>query len=89
MLLANTRLRPTPRYVPGDEANSRRVRNAYAAEHSTCESPGCTKPVFDVHHIDGRHPSEPGANDWTNLQGLCRSHHRKITNDMKKARTLA
>jgi 5-methylcytosine-specific restriction protein A len=56
-----------------------RVRNAYLAEHPACETCGSGGPWLDVHHRDHRHPDEPGANDWTNLQTLCRSCHRRVT----------
>lgn len=63
--------------TPGYGAAWRRVRDAYIAAHPQCER--CGKRAIDVHHIDGRHPSDPGANDWRNLQALCRSCHRYIT----------
>ena len=63
--------------TPGYGAAWRRVRDAYIATHPQCER--CGKQAIDVHHIDGRHPSDPGANDWRNLQALCRSCHRYIT----------
>jgi 5-methylcytosine-specific restriction endonuclease McrA len=75
--------------TPGYGANWRRIRDAYIAEFPQCEFPGCTKPAVDVHHIDGRHPSEPRANDWTNLESLCRSHHRRITEHVKRKQVCA
>lgn len=60
----------------------RKVRNAYIAEHPMCER--CGAPALDVHHRDGRHPGEPGANHWTNLEALCRSCHRWETEHTKR-----
>ena len=70
--------------TPGYGHRWQRIRNAYIREHPTCEHAGCIAPATDVHHRDGRHPSEPGANDWTNLEALCRSCHRRITEHSKK-----
>jgi hypothetical protein len=39
--------------------------------------PGCGVDVgLQVHHIDGRPPSSPGANALSNLQVVCVRHHR-------------
>jgi len=72
--------------TPGYGGSWRRVRDAYIAAHPACEQPGCDKRALDVHHIDGRHPSEPGANDWRNLQALCRGCHRRETEHAKQRR---
>jgi len=82
--------RGTPRSgTPGYGARWRRTRNAYIAEFPRCEWPGCTKPAIDVHHIDGLGPHGPRGYDWTNLQSLCRSHHRHETEHTKRARRAA
>jgi 5-methylcytosine-specific restriction endonuclease McrA len=70
--------------TPGYGYAWRRVRDPYIKQHPNCER--CGKPAIDVHHIDGQHPSEPGANDWTRLEALCRSCHRRETERMKKAK---
>jgi hypothetical protein len=56
----------------------RRVRAA-ALERAghRCQVPGCDVDVgLQVHHIDGRPPTSPGANAASNLQVLCLRHHR-------------
>jgi 5-methylcytosine-specific restriction protein A len=52
-----------------------RERNAYLAEHPSCER--CGDEAHEVHHRDGRSPNEPGANEWRNLESLCRRCHRR------------
>lgn len=64
----------------------RKIRDAYFAAHPTCETPGCGQAGRDVHHRDGRHPWDPGANAWSNLETLCRSCHRLATE--RQARSL-
>jgi 5-methylcytosine-specific restriction enzyme A len=66
----------------GYGASWRRARDAYIAAHPRCER--CPAPAVDVHHRDGRHPSEPGANAWHNLESLCRSCHRRATEHAKR-----
>jgi 5-methylcytosine-specific restriction enzyme A len=60
----------------------RNVRDAYIAAHPTCER--CPRPAYDVHHRDGRRPRDPGANDFENLEALCRRCHRAETRRMSK-----
>lgn len=55
----------------------RRIRDAYLAEHPACER--CGQPATEVHHRDHRPPTEPGANDWHNLEALCRRCHRRAS----------
>ncbi len=62
----------------GDRAWAR-VSRAYRAEHPRCEAPGCREDSAIVHHIDGRRPDDPGANEWSNLAALCAAHHTQIT----------
>jgi hypothetical protein len=53
-----------PRPQPNHGYQRRRWRNtrdAYATEHPRCETPGCTKPVAVVHHLDGLGPLRPAA----------------------------
>jgi 5-methylcytosine-specific restriction protein A len=68
----------------GYGAKWRKVRDAYLREHPACEGCGSSGPWLDVHHRDGRSPLEPGANDWHNLQTLCRSCHRRVTERAKQ-----
>jgi 5-methylcytosine-specific restriction enzyme A len=75
--------------TPGYGARWRRLRTAYAREHPHCETPGCGKPVADVDHIDGARPGDPTFYDWTNLQSLCRSCHRRKTEYSKRTRSAA
>jgi 5-methylcytosine-specific restriction enzyme A len=74
--------RPRPG-TRGYGAAWRRARDGYIREHPDCER--CGAPALDVHHRDGRHPSDPGANDWHNLEALCRSCHRRETEHSKRA----
>jgi 5-methylcytosine-specific restriction protein A len=63
--------------TPGYGSRWRRARDAYIRAHPRCER--CFAPAQEVHHRNRRHPSEPGANAWGNLQALCRSCHRYVT----------
>jgi hypothetical protein len=61
-----------------------KLSRAYRREHPRCEAllPNglpCGKPVADVHHRDFGGPGSPRFFDWANLQSLCRSHHREVT----------
>ena len=56
-----------------------RTRRAYLKRFPHCQATGCTEPAVDVHHLDGEGPKGPRGHDWTNLQGLCHSHHSRIT----------
>lgn len=70
---------------PGSRAYGwrwQRIRNAYIAAHPKCER--CGMPALDVHHRDGRSPLDRGANTWTNFEALCRSCHRRATEDAKR-----
>jgi HNH endonuclease len=60
------------------------VRDHYIAQHPHCEL--CGAPGIDVHHLDGRNPREPSANDWSNLGTRCRSCHRRETEHAKRDR---
>jgi hypothetical protein len=59
-----------------------RISEAYRRAHPVCEHPGCTKPTEVIHDRDGRHPDEPGANAWVNLEALCREHHGQRHHEM-------
>ena len=67
----------------------RNTSRAYLHTHPTCEQPGCTAPATEVHHRDGRHPLDPGANDWRNLQALCHPHHSRATAKQQRGKRLA
>jgi len=58
------------------------VRDRYIAEHPMCER--CGAPAIEVHHRDGRHPGEPGANDWSNLESVCLRDHRLAEVDRRR-----
>lgn len=51
------------------------------AANPICEKPGCRRPADDVDHI------VPNAEDptlryvWSNLQSLCRPHHKQKTTE--------
>jgi 5-methylcytosine-specific restriction protein A len=68
-----------------DTSAWRRARDRYIRAHPDCEH--CGAPAIDVHHRDHRHPSEPGANDPANLESLCRSCHRRVTEHAKRERS--
>lgn len=64
----------------------RAERVRYLAAFPICQDPeGCLEPAVDVHHRDGLGPRGPRGYDWANLQGLCRSHHAKLTAAEKPA----
>jgi 5-methylcytosine-specific restriction endonuclease McrA len=69
---------------PGYGSRWAKVRAAYIREHPVCEVCGSSGPWLDVHHRDHRSPLEPGANVWANLQTLCRSCHRAVTEHAKR-----
>jgi 5-methylcytosine-specific restriction protein A len=60
----------------------RKVRDAYIGEHAVCER--CGRPAAEVHHRDGRHPSERGANDWRNLMAVCVGCHRALEREARR-----
>jgi 5-methylcytosine-specific restriction protein A len=66
--------RTDPGRSQGYGARWRRVRDRYIREHPACER--CGAPAAEVHHRDHRHPSESGANDWSNLESICVRCHR-------------
>jgi hypothetical protein len=39
----------------------------------------CGEPAVDTHHRDHGRPGSPRFFDWSNLQSLCRHHHRELT----------
>jgi 5-methylcytosine-specific restriction protein A len=71
--------RPNAR-ARGYDNRWQRTRAAYLKAFPYCQSAeGCIRPAVDVHHIDGLGPSGPLGHSWGNLQGLCHSHHSKLT----------
>lgn len=64
----------------GYDARWQNTRTAYLTEHPRCQWPGCHRPATDVDHLDGLGPLAPRGHDWTNLRGLCHSHHSTRTN---------
>lgn len=61
----------------GYGAKWRKLRTAYLRQHPYCEWPGCEARATDVDHIIPK--AQGGADEWENLQGLCRSHHSRKT----------
>lgn len=57
----------------------RRTRRRYLRENPICEEDGCEELSTDVHHKDGQGHEGPAGHDWSNLEGLCHSHHSKRT----------
>ena len=57
----------------------RAARAEFIRLHPLCQdTEGCLRPVDHVHHIDND-PLGPRGLDPTNFQGLCVSHHSRIT----------
>jgi 5-methylcytosine-specific restriction enzyme A len=68
----------------GYDKHWQRTRTAYLTAYPICQWPeGCLTPATDVHHRDGQGPNGPAGHDWANLQGLCHSHHSKVTATMQ------
>jgi 5-methylcytosine-specific restriction protein A len=55
----------------------RRLRDAYIAEHPTCER--CGAPAEHVHHRDHARPGDTTFYEWSNLEALCADCHRRAT----------
>ena len=56
------------------------TRAEYLAVFPICQHPeGCLARATDVDHIDGQGPKGERGHDWTNLRGLCHSHHSQRT----------
>jgi 5-methylcytosine-specific restriction enzyme A len=71
---AADRLNPSER---GYDTAWRKLRAAYLAANPWCAEPGCTEPATHVDHRTTRRSG--GTDDWSNLQGLCWSHHSAKT----------
>jgi 5-methylcytosine-specific restriction protein A len=56
------------------------TRRKYLAAFPICQHPeGCISLATEVHHIDGQGPKGERGHDWSNLSGLCASHHSQTT----------
>jgi 5-methylcytosine-specific restriction protein A len=55
----------------------RNLRDAYIAEHPRCER--CGKQAQQVHHRDHCEPGTPTFWQWSNLESVCLSCHRRET----------
>jgi 5-methylcytosine-specific restriction protein A len=76
---AEDQRRPSAR-ARGYDTKWERTRRNYLAAFPICQhSAGCLNPAVDVHHIDGAGPLGDRGHDWSNLQGLCKPHHSKVT----------
>ncbi len=64
----------------------KRLREKYFLDHPTCEFPGCTKKVEDLHHLKGRQGSFLTNKKY--FCSLCRNHHEWVHNNDKEARKL-
>jgi len=60
-----------------------KLRARFIAQHPVCELCGSPRPL-DAHHVDHARPGDPTFYRWDNLQALCRSCHRKLTEAEKK-----
>lgn len=61
----------------GYDAQWRQTRKAFLRKHPTCSEPGCEQRATHVDHIKPK--GQGGSDEWTNLQGLCHSHHSQKT----------
>jgi len=62
----------------GYDSKWRMTRSAFLKKHPTCSEPGCQAKATHVDHIKAR--AQGGSDEWSNLQGLCHSHHSSKTN---------
>lgn len=63
----------------GYDSRWRRTREDFLDAHPLCSEAGCLTIATDVDHIDGLGPHGPLGHSWSNLQGLCKSHHSQKT----------
>lgn len=63
----------------GYDARWRATRSAFIAEHPFCTEEFCARLAGHVDHIDGLGPLAPRGHDWSNLRGLCATHHNQRT----------
>jgi 5-methylcytosine-specific restriction protein A len=64
-------------YRRGYDSAWRKTREAFLAVNPWCCVPGCTERASHVDHKRTRRSG--GSDDWSNLQGLCWSHHSQKT----------
>ena len=64
----------------GYDAKWMQTRRSYLSAFPICQwHEGCIREATDVHHLDGQGPKGDKGHDWGNLQGLCHSHHSRLT----------
>jgi 5-methylcytosine-specific restriction protein A len=56
-----------------------RTRSIYLQMFPMCQAYRCVELAEHVHHLDGQGPKGSRGHDFTNLQGLCASHHSQTT----------
>jgi len=63
------------------------MRELWLADNPWCQWPECNRPADEVDHIVPIAEAPHRRYDVTNIQSLCREHHRQKTNeDIKRAR---
>lgn len=63
----------------GYDADWRRCRKMFLAQHPICSHPGCGKPATDVDHIVSPKDRPDLRLSWSNLRPFCHSHHSART----------
>lgn len=63
----------------GYDAAWRKVRAEYLAEYPACCVHGCCAPATDVDHVVSIRDRPDLRLSWSNLRGMCHSHHATRT----------
>lgn len=72
------RTRPS-RHERGYDRAWTEFRAAYLRDHPRCQTPGCTAPATEVHHLK-RVKTHPHLRlVRANVQGHCKPHHSRLT----------
>lgn len=72
------RTRPS-RHARGYDNEWVEFRANYLRDHPCCQTPGCTEPATEVHHLKRvkTHPQLRLVR--SNVQGHCKPHHSRLT----------
>ena len=95
--LVDAPARRCPTHTTRDTPAARRLRRTPMAQHQprlprhtpNLRAARLQRTATEVHHRDGRHPLDPGANNWSNLQALCHPHHSRATARQQRGKRLA